>query len=318
MAYRFADRRDVPWHGLGTPIGRNEDITTEEFRRHAGAHWEAIKYPLWVRATLETPFKEHIKSDAFALMRTDTHAVLNIVSEQYKPVQNREVFDFFSDFCNAGDMDLETGGVLNEGRTVWALASIRAGFTLAGGDSVQGYCLFSNRHDGHAGRIKFTPVRVVCANTLALAMAGDGSEFRIHHRSQFNADLAKTTLGLAKTQLEQMKEQAEFLASRPMNHPAYLQFLDALFPVRKAVDALTKEERTIRPHNYDRAVQALWQQTGAELNRGTWWQGYNAITYMLDHQEHRKDRGAALNSNWFGEGMKLKKRALDTALEMAK
>lgn len=326
MAYRFGNRADTPWHGLGVPVDRNEQVSTDEFRIRAGANWEAVKRPLWVRATATTTFKEHIETSQFALMRSDNHGILNYVSAQYQPVQNESVFNFFHDFCVAGDMDLETGGVLDYGKTVWALASIRAGFSLAGGDNVQGYLLFSNSHAGSAGRIKFTPVRVVCANTLAMAHSGSGQEFRIHHRTKFNAEVAKTTLGLSREQLSDFKERAEFLATQRMDDIAYSRFLDALFPKKivthekaaftNASDKTWTEE--VRPRNYDKAVEALWKQTGANMSRGTWWQGYNAITYMVDHMHNRKDSAAALNNNWFGTGHKLKQQALEVALEMAK
>lgn len=318
MAYRFGDRKDCPWHGLGIAVPRNDAITTAEFANLAGANWTAVKRPLWVRASAATPFKEHIETDQFALMRDDNHFILNYVSKQYQPVQNEEVFSFFSDFCDAGDMDLETGGVLDYGKTVWALASIRAGFTLANNDRVSGYLLFSNSHAGSAGRIKFTPIRVVCANTLAMALEGREQEFRIHHRTKFVAETAKIALGLSRKQLEDFKERAEFLATQRMDDVAYSRFLDKLFPVRVEASADGKHNNPIRPRNYDKAVEALWRQTGAELNRGTWWQGYNAITYMVDHMHNRTDKAAALNSNWFGNGNKLKQQALETALEMAK
>jgi phage/plasmid-like protein (TIGR03299 family) len=326
MAYRFADRTDVPWHNLGVPVDRNETVTAEEFQERAGAAWTAEKHELWVRANKENGLREHIKSDAFALMRSDNHFILNTVSKQYQPVQNHEVFNFFHEFCNAGDMDIETGGVLDFGRTVWCLASIREGFTLAGGDRIQGFLLFSNSHGGSAGRIKFTPIRVVCANTLALAHAGNGNDFRIHHRSKFDAEIAKNALGLGHKQLEVFKEQAEFLASRDMNDVGFKAFLDALFPKKliqheKAVFVNEADRHWIeevRPRNYSRAVDALLTQTGAELNRGTWWSGYNAITYLVDHLNPAQDKARALNGAWFGVGEKLKVQALTTALELAK
>lgn len=316
MAYRFADRSDTPWHGLGVPVSRNETVSTCEFQELAGAAWTAEKHPLWVRASKDTSFKEHIKTSAFALLRSDNQYVLNVVSAQYKPVQNDEVFQFFHEFCNAGDMSIETGGVLDLGRTVWCLASIREGFTLAGGDAVQGYLLFSNSHGGSAGRIKFTPIRVVCANTLAMAHSGIGAEFRIHHRTAFKADVAKAALGLGRDALVNFKERAEFLASRRMDDIGFSRFLDRLFPAKVVGDG--PDTQVTRPRAYGKAMDALDTQKGVELSRGTWWSGYNAITYMVDHMQNRADGAAALNNAWFGSGEKLKVQALEVALELAK
>lgn len=316
MAYRFADRADTPWHGLGVSVDRNEAVTAEEFQKRAGAAWTAEKKQL-LYDPATSMHCDMIPSSAFALIRSDNGYELNVVSKQYQPVQNSEVFQFFHDFCTSGDMDIETGGVLDSGRTVWCLAGIREGFTLAGGDAVQGYLLFSNSHGGSAGRIKFTPIRVVCANTLAMAHSGSGSEFRIHHRTKFDATAAKSALGLGRHSLTQFKERAEFLATRRMDDPAFKRFLDVLFPA----DMTTTADNKIiekRPRNYDKAIESLVTQAGAQLNRGTWWSGYNAITYMVDHMQNRADQGKALNNAWFGSGEKLKLQAFETALEMAK
>lgn len=312
MAYRFGNRADTPWHGLGTPIDRNEVVTTEEFMRRAGADWKAQKRRLYMR-TDPASIPDIEVPDRFALVRSDNHRLLNIVSAQYKAVQNHEVFNFFREFCEAGHMDMETGGVLNHGKTIWALASIREGFTLTNNDQVSGYLLFSNSHDGSAGRTKFTPIRVVCANTLAMAVASAGTEYRIHHRTKFDPEVAKQHMGLAHNQLEAFKERAEFLVSRRMDDLAYSRFLDRLFPKKENTNG-----EIVRPRNYNKAVEALANQVGANLNRGTWWSGYNAITYLVDHDDSRTDKKSQLNSNWFGSGYKLKQQALETALEMAK
>ena len=314
MAYRFGERADTPWHGLGVAIDRNEVVTTDDFLKRAGADWKAQKRKLYMRSNASDIHATREVDGTYALARSDNHYVLNIVSDQYKPVQNSEVFDFFREFCEAGSMDMETGGVLNYGKTVWALASIKEGFTLRHGDTVSGYLLFSNSHDGHAGRAKFTPIRVVCANTLALAHGGSGNEFRIHHRTKFNPEVAKQHLGLASRQLAEFQERAELLVSRSMDDLAFTRFVDRLFP--QTTNAATGE--TTRPRNYDKAVQALATQVSVRANEGTWWHGYNAITYMVDHDNSRADKSKQLNSTWFGNGFKLKQQALDLALEMAK
>ena len=155
-------------------------------------------------------------------------------------------------------------------------------------------------------------------NTLAMAHSGGGSEFRIHHRSKFDAESAKNALGIGRENLERFREQAEFLASQRMDDVGFSRFLDALFPTRTVENLDGRGPDITRPRNYARAVEALVTQTGACLNEGTWWQGYNAITYMVDHMNPAKDKSRALNSSWFGTGEKLKVQALNTALEMAK
>lgn len=318
MAYRYADRSDIPWHGLGARIARDEHISAFEFQKRAGALWKVLKRPVWYRPAPDVPAKQD--EDHFVLMRDDNHAALHIVGKQYKVVQNDDIFHFFHEFCERGDMTLETGGVLDEGRVVWALADLGKGFTLAGGDTVTGHLLLSDRRDGGALRAKFTPVRVVCANTLALALRGDNTraEFRMNHRSKFDPAVAKKALGISVEMLDEFKTQAEFLTQRRMPGEGFKAFLNVLFPPKEHTD--DKGNVTIQhPRARDYAMDALVMQKGANMSPGTWWTGFNAITYMLDHNKNRiSDNASRLTNSWFGAGNELRKKALATALEMAK
>jgi phage/plasmid-like protein (TIGR03299 family) len=319
MAYRFADRRDLPWHGLGAQIARDEQISASEFQKRADAIWTISKRPVWWRPSPDVSARED--KDHFVLQRDDNFTVLNIVSRQYKPVQNSEIFHFFHEFCERGEMTLETGGVLDEGRKVWALAALRKGFTLANDDPVSGYCLLSDSRDGGALRGKFTGFRVVCANTLALALGDSGTapEFRLIHRSSFVAAEAKRVLGLSGDFMEKLREQSEFLVSRPMSGTAFTEFLERLFPPKEYELPDNKGTEVRHPRAFDYAKDALTSQVGAEKNQGTWWQGVNAVTYMLDHNRNRiSDDANRLQNSWFGAGDVLRRKALSTALEMAR
>jgi len=320
MAYRYADRSDVPWHGLGARIGRSEHVSAAEFQSRAGADWTVSKRPVWYRPAPDVPAK--CDEGHFVLQRDDNHLALSIVGRQYKPVQNTEIFHFFHEFCERGDMVLETGGILDEGRKAWALATLKEGFTLAGGDTVTGHLLLSDSRDGGALRAKFTPIRVLCANTLALAFAGSygngTGEFRLNHRSRFSPAAAKDALGVSHNLMVGMRDQANFLISRPMSSIAFAEFLEKLFPPKVHVD--DKGNETVQhPRARDYALDALDTQKGADMGRGTWWQGFNAITYMLDHNKNRiSDDSSRLNNSWFGAGSVLRQKALSTALEMAR
>lgn len=314
MTYRFADRADVPWHGLGERVGRNEEVTTYEFQRRAGALWEVVKEPLYIRKTHDNAHyvNEHIKTDAMALIRKDTCAVLNIVTQQYKPIQNSEVFTFFEEYANAGSMQLETAGVLEGGKTVWCLANLGSGFTLRGGDRVQGFLLLANSHAGRAGRAKFTPIRVVCANTLAMAYASSGAEYRISHRSTFNAEQVKHAMGLSTAQMTKFAEQCDFLASRDINSQSFKLFLNSMWPAEQNKDGEVVVPRMVAK------VENAYTNEKQNMLPNNWWRAYNAVTYAVDHDESRSDKAKRLNSAWFGNGEKLKVRALQIALEMAK
>lgn len=318
MAYRYADRNDVPWHGQGARILRGEHVSAHEFMCRAGANWTISKRPVWYKPHPDVPAKQDERH--FVLQRDDTFASLSIVGTQYKPVQNEQVFQFFHEFCEKGDMSLETGGILDGGKIVWALATLREGFTLAQGDAVTGHLLLSDSRDGGALRARFTPVRVVCANTLALALTGGSSkpEFRLNHRTAFNETNIKTALGLSHNYMEKFQEQAAFLASRPMSSLAFREFLEKLFPPKEVINKQGQAYNEY-PRAFTYAAEALDGQKGANLNAGTWWQGFNAITYMLDHNKNRiKDNTNRLTNTWFGTGATLREKALETALAMAK
>lgn len=320
MAYRYADRSDVPWHGLGTKVDRNEEVGTYEFMVRAGADWNIVKRKLYYFETKEK-YEKSLKSeypDRYALIREDNGKALHIVSSQYKPIQNATIFDFFREFCAAGDMTIETAGILDEGRKVWVLASLREGFTLANNDLVTGHLLLSDARDGSACRGKFTAIRVVCANTLGLALSEDSGrgEYRLNHRTRFDPYTVKQQLGLAHEQLGKFKEQADFLVSKSLSRDGFRAFLAKLFPVREE-DTGDGDKRIIVPYAHERVERALVEAPGADLNSGTWWSALNAVTYDVDHRD-RKDKAGQLDGAWFGAGAKLKEKALTLALEMAR
>lgn len=320
MAYRYAERNDVPWHGIGIKIGRGEHITAAEFQKRANADWTISKRPVWYKPAPDV--LSICDKDHFVLQRDDTFAALNIVGTQYKPIQNSDIFEFFHEFCERGDMVLETGGILDEGRKVWALAALKTGFTLANNDRVAGFCLMSDSRDGSAARGKYCATRVICANTLAAAFGENNinPEFRLNHRTKYNAEKAKQMMGLSTNFMRELQEQSEYLTQRRMSGVAFKEFLERLFPAKEVV---VDEQRNItemrHPRGFDYALEALDTQKGAELNAGTWWQGYNAVTYMLDHNKNRiSDNESRLNNSWFGGGVKIREEALKTALEMAR
>lgn len=312
MAYRFADRRDAPWNDIGTRVENNSEVTTYEFLKRAGANWTARKEPLWMRAGVDNHawLRQHVQTDAFALIRDDTCAVLNIVSKQYKPVQNAQIFEFFKEWCDAGEATIEAAGVLASGKIVWCLANIHVGFTLPGGDRVGGYLLFYNPHDGRAGGIKHIGLRLTCANMLN--MLGAAAGFRIHHRSKFDPEYAKQTMGISREKMEKFARDCEFLSSRACPQILFGDYLRRLWPVEQ-----NAKGEVIIPRMHEKA-RAGWYAEQQAMLADTWWRAYNAVTYAIDHDKSRSDKAKLLNSNWFGAGEKVKVRALEIALEMAK
>lgn len=302
MAYR--ESQGLPWHGLGTPV--SDDMTPRQMMEVAGLDWDVQKVPTFIDLK-----GQKIETGQEALVRSTDGKILTQVGKGWNPVQNAEAFDFFTDFVSAGDMVMDTAGSLKEGQIVWAMADVRDGFSLFNGDEVKGYLLFSNPHQyGKAIDIKFMMTRVVCNNTLAVALNEKGMpSVRVNHRSEFNADMVKQTLGLSHNKIEQFKEAAEFLGSKRYNDEALKRFMAKVFGESARDDKLLS--RTA-----EQAIEYVENQPGDNYRPGTWWNAYNAVTYMADHKLGRT-ADTRMASAWFGTNAKRKVDALDAAIEMA-
>ena len=302
MAYR--ESAGLPWHGLGTPV--SDDMSPEEMMVAAGLDWSVEKVPTFIDYN-----GTKVETGQEALVRSTDGKILTQVGKGWNPVQNSEAFDFFTDFVSAGDMVMDTAGSLKEGQIVWAMADVKDGFSLFNGDEVNGYLLFSNPHQyGKAIDIKFMMTRVVCNNTLAVALNEKGMpSVRINHRSEFDAEMVKQALGISHNKIEKFKEAAEFLGSKRYTDETLKRFFGNIFGEsnREGVDL----SRTAQ-----QAMECVENQPGDNFRPGTWWNAYNAVTYMADHKLGRT-ADTRMASAWFGTNAKRKIDALDLAVDMA-
>lgn len=302
MAYR--ESQGKPWHGLGVPV--SDDMTPQQMMEVAGLDWDVEKVDTFYR------YKgDNHSTGQQALVRSTDGKILTQVGPGWNPVQNSEAFDFFTDFVANGDMVMDTAGSLKDGKLVWALADVKDGFSLFNGDEVNGYLLFSNPHQyGKAIDIKFVMERVVCNNTLAVALNEQGQpSVRVSHRSEFNAEAVKEILGLGHNKVEKFKEAAEFLGSKRYTDEKLTEFFGVVF------GKSTKEKEDLATRAKD-AMALVENQPGDHFAPGTWWNAYNAVTYMTNHKLGRSN-DSRLSSVWFGGNAKRNINALDLALEMA-
>jgi phage/plasmid-like protein (TIGR03299 family) len=301
-AYRIS--KGKPWHGLGTPVG--DDLTPEQMMKAAGLDWEVVKVDTFL------PWQgEMLPTGRQALVRETDGKLLTEVGPGWNPVQNREAFEFFKDFVSAGDMAMDTAGSLKDGQIVWALADVKDGFTLFGGDEVKGYLLFSNPHQyGRSIDVRFCLERVVCNNTLTMALnEKNQASVKINHRSKFDAARVKQILGLSHNKLETFKEAAEFLGSKQYIKSDLETYFGKIFGESKKEDK--KLARTA-----EKVMDLIEVQPGAEFKPGSWWQAFNAVTYAVDHELGRSV-DTRMTSAWFGANAKKKVDALTLAVEMA-
>lgn len=301
---------EKPWHGLGTEVPA--DVTPEQMLQIAGLDWTVEKMEAFsIIHGMKTPL------NVSPLVRSSDNKILDIVSADWNPVQNQEAFEFFNDFVLAGDMEMHTAGSLKGGQIVFALAKVKESFDVFGGDQVDSYLLFTNPHKfGQSIDVRFTPIRVVCNNTLTLALNQNAaSVVKVNHRREFDGDNVKTMLGIASDKLAKYKEMAQFLGSRKYKEESLKEYFNRVFPVI----AYNKEkgpQRKDLSKSATRALDLVMQQPGAQYAEGTWWQAFNTVTFMTDHVIGR-DADTRLTSAWFGPNKNLKLKALETAIEFA-
>jgi phage/plasmid-like protein (TIGR03299 family) len=298
---------DVPWHGLGVKV--LPDLTPEQMLKAAKLDWTVEKVPSYVIINDEPQF-----TGQSALVRGRDSKILDMVSDDWNPVQNEEAFEFFHEFVMAGDMEMHTAGSLKEGQIVWGLAKVKDSFELFGGDQIDSYMLFTNFHKyGFSTDLRFTPIRVVCNNTLTLSLGSKTERMiKISHRRVFDPKIAKEALGIATDKLKKYKEMATFLGSKRAKDEDIVEYFKRVFPVSGGNENSKKEISK----NAQTAIDILHTQPGAQYAEGSWWQPFNSVTYITDHLAGRS-ADTRLQSSWYGSNKNLKIKALEIAVEMA-
>lgn len=307
MAY--AESEGTPWHGLGVAV--SNDLTPRQMQQKAGLDWTVEKRPLYYSGLNDT-YEVEGRS---ALVRSSDNKMMDIVGADWNPVQNEAAFDFFTDYVMAGDMMMSTAGSLFDGQKIWALAKIKDSFDVLPGDKVDSYLLFSNPHKyGSSIDIRFTPIRVVCNNTLSLSLGqGSKNSVKVNHRVEFNPDMVKEQLGIASSKFEQYKEVSKFLSQKRFSTEAMLEFYSSVFPHASKKDVKTVDDLS-KPAQ--KCYGVLETQPGAEYGAGSFWQLINSVTYHIDHA-HGRDQSRRLDSAWFGGMAKRKNDAMNKAIELA-
>lgn len=307
-----------PWHGLGTEVQGEQ--TSAGAIKAAGLDWDVERRTAFINLTQ--------RADGFtpiigkkAIVRKDTGHVFNVMGEGYTPVQNREAFGFFDDVVGTGGAIYHTAGALGAGERVWILAKLPGDIRINGTDDVtEKFLLLSNSHDGTSAlRMFFTPVRVVCQNTLNIALSGrgKGEGISIRHTRGImkNVTEAQRALGLAVKFYDDLGGHMNTLAQRPMDRVALRAYLLNLVPDNK------EAERNTRTANIREAMEYNFHH--GKGNQGkTLWDAVNAVTEYVDHDRSARGQGLdkasnRLESQWFGSGASLKSHAWDLALDVA-
>lgn len=299
----------TPWHKLGTELANPPTI--EEGIRAAGLDWQVGTLPL-----VTVPDGRSV--DHRATYRMSDGKIFGVVGPAYTPLQNADAFRWFQPLIDAGEVALHTAGALHEGAKVWVLAKInKPPLEIADGDTIERFVLLSHSHDGtQAVRAGFTPIRVVCANTLRMAHNANSDENKLvkllHTKNVTTAlDALRDTMRVANSRFEATAEQYRKLAGFKVSYTDLRRYVKTVLGIEK------EDEYKLPGMTMNKLRKIMMLTKHGHGNKGeTLWDGYNGVTEYLS-TEHGRTQETRLDALWFGASAQLSQKALDVALTMA-
>ena len=321
---------ETPWHGLGNQLPQKQPI--EVWAQAAGMDWHIKESP--VHFSIENIHNASMFGtfeDQKVLYRSDSNQALSVVSSRYQVVQPLEVLEFYRDLTEYAGFELETAGVLKGGRKFWALAKTGHSTALKGNDVVNGYLLLATSCDGSLATVAMpTTVRVVCNNTLSIAVNNSENAVKVSHRSVFDADAVKQRLGVAVSHWDQFMYEMKVLSERKVSTKEANAYFETLLTqtTPQSTESTPSGLRLLKPSTKpiipnERAykkLQAMYggQGRGAELTaaKNTAWGLLCAVTEFVDHERQARSTENRLDSAWFGNGAQMKQQALEKALQL--
>jgi phage/plasmid-like protein (TIGR03299 family) len=301
----------TPWHGLGKQIPADKIYDLDAGMEASGLGWEVESRTLQtVEGNLSVPNR--------AIVRKSDNKVLGVVGPKYEPLQNVEMFKFFQDWLDAKVCHLHTAGSLFGGSKIWVLAGINSpNMEVVKGDEVSKFALLSNSHDGkNAVRVGFTPIRVVCANTLKMAWKDKASKLvRVRHSKEVKVNLEKIReiMKMVDQEFEATLEQYCFLAGRQVKLTDLEKYVKIVFGYdkEKDEDLSTKAKGIIK-----KIVETIETGVGQDKARGSWWWAYNGINNYMNYKDGR-NADNIMGKLWFGKNSDINSKALELAVKMA-
>lgn len=284
--HAFFSVKQPAWHGLGQIVENYP--TSREAIAFAGLDYEVVKAPIFARGA--GFFDTHAIPDQFATMRTDTKAVFGVVGKDYQIVQNADAFAFFDAIVGGGDGILyETAGALGSGERIFITAKLPGYIRVGNGDDVtEKYIFLTTSHDG-SGSITaaFTPVRIVCQNTLNAALRSATNVVRIRHTAGAKERLeqAHKVMGVADTlsvQLEGIFNEWSKVKIEDAQVKKLVQL--ALCPNKETYELLKKGAQDELSSVFKNACEAAFEYAFADeaqtmaTTKGTLFGAYNAVT----------------------------------------
>jgi phage/plasmid-like protein (TIGR03299 family) len=306
---------DEAWHGLGQRVPAN--VSAAAMVKAANLDWQVRKQP--------APGARRIAGDPpiydrYLVIRDRVggeidDVALALVGKSYEPLQNSEAFAFFAPFIDNKWAEFHTAGALRRGERVWVLARLVGDIVIGGDDTIERFLLLANSHDGSGAiTVRFTPIRVVCQNTLNLAVRGGSGVISVRHTKHVAKHLADAQAEQMKRVIDKVFTGAEHLFGRMALHQMGAKetdrFLELLFPrTERQIKASTEPERWKR-------IKGILEddRLTSPKTRGTLWALYNAVVRDEDYRRSRNEAAdGRLDRIWFGSGNDLKLKALHAA-----
>lgn len=277
--------REKPWHGLGVEV--SEAPNSEDALRFAGLDWNVRQENVFnSRGGVIKGFKANV--------RDSDDSVLGVVGDRYKVVQNRDAFKF-TDGLIGTDVRYETAGSLREGKQIWLLAKLPE--QMIAGDAVEPYLCFTNAHDGSSGvRVCMTPVRVVCNNTLNVALATAKRTWSMRHTENVHERLneARDCLFRAEDYMDGLAQYADMAANKTIQDDEIREILNELFPV---TDKTSEREKTTIDKIKDEFMICYFAPDIRRF-RGTAWGAINAISDLVTHSMPHRNTKTYQENTW--------------------
>lgn len=296
------------WHNLGQIV--DSAMTSKEALELAQLDYNVIKTFMFVEGLDDNNNTVKITvPNKYATVREDNGEILGIVGNDYKVLQNTEAFEFFDGIIGDKYAMFETAGALGNGNRVFMTAKLPTDIIVANDDVVNKYLLLCNSHDGSKGvEIMFTPIRVVCNNTLTAALRSTTQmKFKIKHTENMKQrfDEAQKVLGIVHKASTELSEIFNIFANTTFRDEDFEKMVQELFPV-------VEEEKSIRTKNIQRSIERYYNiGPGQEKYVGTKWGAYNAITGYLQNVKEFSNEETKMKSLIWDSGAKLTQDVFD-------
>lgn len=323
MAHNITVREDgkaevfvtkVPaWHGLGQVV--ENAPTSVDAIRLAGLDWTVNKVDLYAYHG----DKQLLVDGKIGIQRQDNGTVLGVVSTKYMPVQNVEAFGLLDSIVDSEGLRYESAGSLNGGRSIWLLARMPEDTFIANDDRNENYILLKSGHDGLTSmETMLTKVRVVCQNTLNIALSQNVNRIRVKHclNAKDKMEKAREILFGIKKESNDLDGILRQLSITTVATNKVQEYLDKMFPLPVVPDPEIPSTKTVNIRSQILTNFDFDEEQNTTATKGTAYGLLNAVTKYVDHQRNPKNSANRWESAMFGQGSALKNKALETLQEM--